>query len=203
MNEHFSIRDKWRLVLFLAILAGSMMALFCSNVLAQSNRNHDRLNILFIAIDDLRPELGCYGNKYIKTTNVDRLAEQGVVFTRAYCQQAVCNPPRASLLTGLRPDSTKVWDLVTDWRPCSLRQLVSRHQIHKRGHLRRGIRDARMFFIVQRFQFSFLCPIRGMGEKKIKGKIRYFSMNTAGFHECDDMASTSSIVLGIFLPNTL
>ncbi len=76
----------------------------------------ERPNILFIAIDDLRPELGCYGVQEIKTPNMDRLASQGVVFDRAYCQQAVCNPSRASLLTGLRPDSTKVWDLVTDFR---------------------------------------------------------------------------------------
>ncbi|NQT87339.1 sulfatase-like hydrolase/transferase, partial [bacterium] len=75
-----------------------------------------RTNVLFIAVDDLRPELGCYGNRHIKTPNMDRLATSGVTFTRAYCQQAVCNPSRASLMTGLRPDSTRVWDLVTHFR---------------------------------------------------------------------------------------
>lgn len=73
-------------------------------------------NILFIPVDDLRPELGCYGNSLIKTPNIDRIAQQGVVFTRTYCQQAVCNPSRASLLTGLRPDSIQVWDLATRFR---------------------------------------------------------------------------------------
>ncbi|MCK0156472.1 sulfatase [Cellulophaga sp. F20128] len=73
-------------------------------------------NILFIPVDDLRPELGCYGNDFIKTPNIDRLATQGVVFSRTYCQQAVCNPSRASLLTGLRPDSIQVWDLATKFR---------------------------------------------------------------------------------------
>lgn len=73
-------------------------------------------NVLFIPIDDLRPELGCYGNSFIKTPNIDKIAEQGMVFTRTYCQQAVCNPSRASLLTGLRPDSIKVWDLSTKFR---------------------------------------------------------------------------------------
>ncbi|WP_461533077.1 sulfatase [Sinomicrobium sp.] len=75
-----------------------------------------RPNILFIPVDDLRPELGCYGNEVIKTPNIDKLASQGVVFNRAYCQQAVCAPSRTSLLTGLRPDSTQVWDLYTNFR---------------------------------------------------------------------------------------
>ena len=75
-----------------------------------------RPNILFIPVDDLRPELGCYGNNLIKTPNIDKLAEKGVVFNRAYCQQAVCTPSRTSLLTGLRPDSTQVWDLATNFR---------------------------------------------------------------------------------------
>jgi len=76
----------------------------------------ERPNILFIAVDDLRPELGCYGNSTIISPNIDRLARSGVVFNNAYCQSAVCNPSRASLMTGLRPDSIKVWDLKTDMR---------------------------------------------------------------------------------------
>lgn len=75
-----------------------------------------RPNVLFIAVDDLRPELGCYGNSFIKTPAIDRLAGAGIAFTQAYCQQAVCNPSRASLLTGLRPDSVKVWDLRVHFR---------------------------------------------------------------------------------------
>ena len=73
-------------------------------------------NILFIAVDDLRPELGCYGKDYIKSPNIDRLAKAGMVFNHAYCQQAVCSPTRSSLMTGTRPDTTKVWDLVTHFR---------------------------------------------------------------------------------------
>jgi len=75
-----------------------------------------KMNVLFIAVDDLRTELGCYGVDQIKSPNIDRLAKEGTVFNRAYCQQAVCSPSRTSLLTGLRPDSTKIYDLVTHFR---------------------------------------------------------------------------------------
>ncbi len=76
----------------------------------------EQKNVLFIAIDDLRPELGCYGNTLVKSPHIDALAKKGLLFQRAYCQQSVCNPSRASVLTGLRPDSTRVWDLSTHFR---------------------------------------------------------------------------------------
>ena len=74
------------------------------------------LNVLFIAVDDLRPELACYGAKHIKSPNLDKLAASSTRFDRAYCQQAVCSPSRTSLMTGLRPDSTQVYDLQTHFR---------------------------------------------------------------------------------------
>ena len=73
-------------------------------------------NVLFLVVDDLRPELGCYGKDYIQSPNIDGLARSGMVFNRAYCQQAVCSPSRTSVMTGTRPDTTKVWDLVTHFR---------------------------------------------------------------------------------------
>jgi iduronate 2-sulfatase len=83
---------------------------------AQSARNARKPNVLFIAVDDLRPEFAAYGGRHIHSPNLDRLARLGVTFDRAYCQQAVCSPSRSSLLTGARPDTTKVWDLVTHFR---------------------------------------------------------------------------------------
>ena len=76
----------------------------------------ERPNILFVAVDDLRPEFGAYGAGHVKSPNLDRIAQAGLTFTRAYCQQAVCSPTRSSLMTGTRPDTTKVWDLETHFR---------------------------------------------------------------------------------------
>lgn len=73
-------------------------------------------NILFIAVDDLRAELGCYGSSIVKSPNMDALAKDGVLFNRAYCQQAICGPSRASIMTGARPETINVIDLFQDFR---------------------------------------------------------------------------------------
>jgi iduronate 2-sulfatase len=73
-------------------------------------------NVLFIAVDDLRPQLNCYGASRMHTPNIDRLAQKGTLFQRAYCQQAVSAPSRNSLLTGLRPDALGIYDLATFFR---------------------------------------------------------------------------------------
>ena len=73
----------------------------------------ERPNILFVAIDDLRPALGCYGDPVAHTPNIDKLAKSGVLFENAYCQEALCSPSRWSVMTGMRPDTIQVWDLST------------------------------------------------------------------------------------------
>jgi arylsulfatase A-like enzyme len=67
-------------------------------------------NVLFIAVDDLRPQLGCYGDRLVKSPHTDRLASQGVLFARAYCQQAICMSSRASLMSGFRPDRFRIFE---------------------------------------------------------------------------------------------
>jgi len=99
-----------------AAIIGSVV-LYAGSVHKNVNKSqHPKYNILFVVVDDLRPELGCYGVPYIHSPNIDAFAKKSLVFNRAYCQQALCSPSRTSVLTGLRPDSTRIYDLETHFR---------------------------------------------------------------------------------------
>ena len=86
------------------------------NIASAASAAAEARNVLFISIDDLRPQTGCYGQPKMITPSIDALAARGTLFNRAYCQQAVCGPSRTSLMTGRRPDTTRVYDLQTHFR---------------------------------------------------------------------------------------
>ena len=84
--------------------------------MALSAQDSTGLNVLFIAVDDLKPLLGCYGDTMAVTPNMDAIARKGTLFSTNYCQQAVCAPSRVSLMTSRYPDQTRIWDLQTQMR---------------------------------------------------------------------------------------
>ena len=114
-------------------------AAFTTGLLPKHHVNaQGQYNVLFIVVDDLRPLLGCYGHPEMHTPHIDRLAQRGTLFNRAYCQFPVCNPSRASLLTGLRPTTNGVQDNYANFRrtvpdAVTLPQHFKAHGYHTRS----------------------------------------------------------------------
>jgi iduronate 2-sulfatase len=103
-----------------SILLAALGGLFLGAVLSAAEPTQPapaaRPNVLFICVDDLKPLLGCYGDPNIKSPNMDRLAKRGVLFEKAFCNQAVCSPSRNTLMTGQRPTTLGIYDLATNFR---------------------------------------------------------------------------------------
>ncbi|WP_136482918.1 sulfatase [Cognatitamlana onchidii] len=108
------------------------VVLLCSFFTASGQQSDSDIqpNVLVFYIDDLRAELGCYGSKTAKTPNIDKLATEGVLFNKAYVQQAICAPSRMSTLTGLRPETLGIYSIFTPLRSVH-KDVVSMPQLFK------------------------------------------------------------------------
>ena len=110
-----------------------------SNTAIAQKKQATKPNILFIAVDDLKPLLGCYGNTLVKSPNIDRLAKLATIFNKNYCQQAICGPTRASIMTGTRPDVTKIWNLTTQMRDVNPNLVTLPQHLITQGYTTSGI----------------------------------------------------------------
>ncbi|MDR3196825.1 MAG: sulfatase [Planctomycetaceae bacterium] len=103
-----------------------LIVFFAAYLMEAAENKPKKLNILFIAIDDLRDWTGYFGTQpNTKTPNLDRLASQGVAFTRSYCAAPLCNPSRAALMSGLRPSNTGVYQNSDDWRKIIPKEIIT------------------------------------------------------------------------------
>ena len=102
---------------------------FCASI---SFSQEEKPNVLIFYVDDLRAELGCYGSKTAITPNIDKLAKDGVLFDKAYTQQAICAPSRMSTLTGLRPETLGIYSIFTPLRKIH-KKVVSMPQLFKKN----------------------------------------------------------------------
>ena len=136
---NFSRPFTRRAFLSTSLKAGTAAAAFTTGLLPNLKaKAAGGYNVLFIIADDLRPLLGCYGHSEMHTPNIDALAERGTLFNRAYCQYPLCNPSRASIITGLRPETTGIYDNSKGFRDVlpevvTLPQHFKTHDYHTRS----------------------------------------------------------------------
>lgn len=116
-----------------------LLALSFYFLLGQDISEKPQPNVLFIVVDDLRPDLKCYGNELIHSPNIDALAGSGTLFQQAYCQQPLCSPSRSSVMTGLRPDSCGVTNLNDHFRKTVPDVITLPQHFIKHGYRAEGI----------------------------------------------------------------
>ena len=137
-------------------------------ILFSSTLSAQKTNVLFIPVDDLKPMLGAYGDPLVKTPNIDRLAKSGTVFLNTSCQQAICGPARASLLTGMYPDYTQVWDLRTKMRDINSDILTIPQYFKNQGYITAGVGKT----------FDNRCVDNGQDMDKPSWSIPYLKVNS-------------------------
>ncbi|WP_299012553.1 sulfatase [uncultured Polaribacter sp.] len=163
------------IVLFIAILS-------FSSIYAQK----EKPNVVVFYVDDLRAELGCYGSETAITPNIDKLAKDGVLFNKAYVQQAICAPSRMSTLTGLRPETLGIYSIFTPLRKIH-KEVVSMPQLfNKNGYktisigkvFHHGRDDKKVWSsFFEKEENSYLKPenialindLKAAGKKRVKG----------------------------------
>jgi uncharacterized sulfatase len=115
-----------------AVVLSLLLAATLPTPVSAQQRSRGRPNVLLIMADDLNNDMGTYGHPLVRTPNLDRLAARGVRFDRAYNQFPLCSPSRVSMLTGLRPDTTRIYELQTDFRTI-LPDVVTLPQLFQRN----------------------------------------------------------------------
>lgn len=119
-------------------LACRVMLVACCGLADAAEADAGRPNILLICVDDLRPELGCYGADHVLSPNIDALSRSGVTFDRCYVQVAVCNPSRASMMTGIRPDRLGTWTLRVHFRESMPDAVTIPQHLRQHGYTAEG-----------------------------------------------------------------
>lgn len=127
-----------------------------------------RPHVLLVCVDDLKPVLGCYGDKTVKSPYIDRLALKGMTFDMAYCNQAVCSPSRNSLLTGLRPQTLGIYDLATNFRKARPEALTLPRHFRDQGYKTQGL--GKIFHVGH-----------GNTEDPVSWSVPHFSAKTIGY----------------------
>lgn len=136
-----------------------------------------RPNILLICVDDLKPAIGCYGDAFAKTPNIDALAKRGVVFDRAYCNQAVCAPSRNSLMTSLRPQTLGIYDLGTNFRQSRPDAITMAQHFHQSGYKTQALG-------------KIMHVGHGNNEDKASWDVPHFQGKTIGYAKKENQAPT-------------